>query len=410
MTRRLSLLAMLVLVVTGLAVAPASAAVPADSGGAEASLGSADAASNASTAGCAFPFSSTDATGTEVTVEERPDTITVLAPSAAQTVWDLGRADSVVGMPVNQYTEYLGGTEGKVNVVNDQGQPITESVVGTDPDVVLAPNIVGNDAIESLREAGLTVYKFEPADSIGDVLSKTTLTGQLIGACDEAETVTGDMESTIADISAQVDDDERPTVYYPLGGGFTAGNQTFIGDLIQSAGGDNVATEADITGYAVISQEVLANATIDYLLLTGDSPRPMNPAINNSRAVAEDNIVRVDANLLNQPGPRVVVPLSQMANAFFEYDPAGGTDEGETDDGTETGDETETDDGTEMDNGTEPTMDEETTQAPPTTIPAPSPATDVDPVTTADGDGPGFGIGAAVLAVVATALVAVRRR
>lgn len=408
MTRRLSLLGILVLVVTGLAVAPASAA--ADSGQVGASVGSADAAPNASTAGCTFPFSSTDATGTEVTVEERPDTITVLGPSAAQTVWDLGRADSVSGMPVNQYTEYLGGTEGKVNVVDDQGQPITESVVGTDPDVVLAPNIVNDDAIESLREAGLTVYKFEQAGSIDDVVEKTSLTGQLIGACDEAETVTSDMESTIADISEQVDDDERPTVYYPLGGGFTAGNQTFIGDLVRSAGGDNVATEAGITGYAVISQEVLANATIDYLLLTGDSPRPMNPAINNSRAVAEDNIVRVDANLLNQPGPRVVVPFSQMANAFFEYDPADGTDEGETDDGTEMDNETGMDDGTEMDNGTAPTMDEETEQSPPTTIPAPTPATDVDPVTTADGDGPGFGIGAAVLAVVATALVAVRRR
>lgn len=42
---------------------------------------------------CEYPFSAVDATGTSVTVSGRPATVVTLAPSAAQTVWEINGSD-----------------------------------------------------------------------------------------------------------------------------------------------------------------------------------------------------------------------------------------------------------------------------------------------------------------------------
>ncbi|ESS07711.1 MAG: hypothetical protein A07HB70_00253 [uncultured archaeon A07HB70] len=48
--------------------------------------------------GCTFPFSETDATGTEVTVDAPPDRVVTLGASAAQTMWEIDSArEKVVG-------------------------------------------------------------------------------------------------------------------------------------------------------------------------------------------------------------------------------------------------------------------------------------------------------------------------
>jgi len=346
-----------------------------------AAAGVAPAAAQEETVDCSFPVTLTDATGTAVTVEEEPQRVVVLAPSAAQTMWAIGAEETVVGMPVNRFTAYLNGSEERTNVVDERGQPIAEAVVGTEPDLVLAPNIIGEEAIGSLRDAGLTVYKFR-----------------------------------IANVREPLAGRERPSVYYPLGGGFTAGPGTFVGDVLASAGGDNVATRANISAYARISQEVLAATTIDWIVTTGDSPLPNNDAINESRAVARDQIVRVNANFLNQPGPRVVGPLGEIASALHP-EAMDGVDLGSVTaepsvscadaaspaTTTGPGEATTTDDG-EATTTTVATDDGEATTTPVATDDGEA------TTTTASGDGPGFTLAGAVVALLAATLLAARRR
>ena len=69
---------------------------------------------------CSFPVETEDNTGQTVTVEEEPEEVVVLAPSAAQHMWEIGAEEKVVGMPVNQFTAYLEGSEERTNVVGDR--------------------------------------------------------------------------------------------------------------------------------------------------------------------------------------------------------------------------------------------------------------------------------------------------
>lgn len=274
---------------------------------------------SASPSQCSFPVTSTDATGTEVTVEAPPDRIVALGPSAAQTLWDIDGKDQVIGMPVNEYTSYLEGSEERENVMNPDGFTVNiERVVALEPDLVLAPNIVPDETVEKLREAGLTVYKFRFAASIEDVKAKTVLTGRLTGNCEAAAERVAWMEDRLDTVREAIEDEPRPRVIYPLGGGFVAGEGTFLHQLIQTAGGRNVAAEANITGYARISIEVIVTSDPEWVILNEGLPAGAIQlyAYNHTTAGRLGQFVRVNPNYANQPAPRVVLAVETIAKTL----------------------------------------------------------------------------------------------
>jgi iron complex transport system substrate-binding protein len=269
------------------------------------------AAQTAGQGNCSFPVTRTDATGTAVTVESEPQRIVTLSPSAAQTLWEIGAREKVVG--VTQYATYLDGAGTLTNVSGAGRQPNIEQVVGLNPDLVLAPNVVQNSTVRRLRNAGLTVFRFEAAGSIEDVAAKTRLIGRLVGACEGADRIATAMEERVSTIREAVADKPDPNVLYYLGGSFVAGNNTFIGSIIELAGGDNVAASAGIEGFSKISAEVVANRTIEWLVVTSPSAVPNGTPWTSTTAVQQNQTIVVNNSYINEPAPRVVLPLTEIA-------------------------------------------------------------------------------------------------
>ncbi|MFP4529777.1 MAG: PGF-CTERM-anchored ABC transporter substrate-binding protein [Halodesulfurarchaeum sp.] len=262
-----------------------------------------------------FPLTVTDATGEEVTIEEPPERVVTLAPSAAQTMYEIGAQEKVVG--ISDRGTYLDWDEEKAIISNDDGAVSTEEVVAQEPDIVLAPDIIGDDKVEQLREAGLTVYNFESATSMDDVVEKTRLTGELVGSADDANALADEMEESLEIVRTAVEDEERPTALYLLGGEYTAGDETFINSVIETAGGTNIAAN-HFSGYAQISSEIVANESPEYILVSTEAPEviPDEDAYNNTAAVQNDQIIEINANYLNQPAPRTIQVVEDLASTW----------------------------------------------------------------------------------------------
>lgn len=287
---------------------------------------------------CSFPVSETDATGETVTVAERPERIVVLQPSAAQTVWELGAEDRVVGAPVASYTSYLDGIENKTNVLNvDEFSVNQEAVVELEADLVLAPNIVPDDTVTSLRKANQTVFKFGFGTSLEFVAQKTELTGELIGSCSAAAETNEEYWDRIETVREGTDEYEAPRVLYYTDG-FGAGAGTFIDEIITTAGGVNVAAENGIDGYGEINEEALVEWDPEVIVIADDGPGlPESDALESTFAVQNDQVVTVNGNYISQPGPRIVIALEAVAAALAEAETADsmdatGPDEETTDD------------------------------------------------------------------------------
>lgn len=365
MTARSKFVAVLIAVAVVTAMAPGATA------------GAATSAGTAQT--CDFPVTYTDASGTDVTIEEKPDTIVTLAPSAAQTVKEVGAWDRVVG--VSQHASYLDGADQKTNI---SGEGMTfvnvEVVVGLQPDLVLAPDVLPADTVEQLRDAGLTVYWFEEPKTVDDIISQTQLTGELVGACDGAAETVESMTAELDVVERAVEDEDQPRVLYAFFG-FTAGEGTIIDQMIEEAGGTNVAAEAGIEGFQAISDEVVADQDPEWLILNSDQPTPpASEAYQGTTAVEQGQVLVIDTHKLNQPAPRSVDAVAQMAETFHPeaYEQA------------EQWTPTET----------------------PTTTPAQTdtPVVNETPTSTPEDEGaPGFGVVVALVAVLAGALLATRR-
>ena len=230
-------------------------------------------------------------------------------------MWDIGARDRVVG--VTQYATYLEGADTRTNV-SGAGQTLisTEQVVGANPDLVLAPNVVPNETVTALRDAGLTVYKAEAAGTLRDVADKTRLFGRLVGSCASANATADRFEAELATVEEAVAGEDRPRVLYTFFG-FTAGEGTFIDEIITTAGGENVAAEANITGFQQVSPETVVAQDPEWLVLNSDSPQaPRTDAYNSTTAVQEGNVVVLDANYISQPAPRVIRSVQTLAQAF----------------------------------------------------------------------------------------------
>jgi iron complex transport system substrate-binding protein len=350
MTSRLAVTVALVVVV---AVAPATALAQSDGS-------------------CSFPVEQTDATGETVRVAEEPESVVTLNPSAAQAMFEIGAWDKMIGA-----TRHAANLEGFEDIENVSGAGETinnEAVVGLEPDLVLAPNTVQNDTVSTLRSANLTIYRFREARSIDDVKAKTRLIGRLTGECEGAQATVEWMDERLAVVDEATADADRPTAIYVFFG-YTAGEETFISELIERAGATNGAAAAGIRSYKPINEEVLVSQDPDWLILNTDSPDvPDGAGYNSTTAVREDQIVVVDTNYLNRPGPRVVYAVEEMVKAFHPeaYAEANATET--------------------------PTAE--------LTTPAPSTPTNTDTPTTEGSDGPGFGPVVALVALVAASLLA----
>ncbi|WP_435197261.1 PGF-CTERM-anchored ABC transporter substrate-binding protein [Natronomonas sp. EA1] len=334
------------------------------------------AAAPATQENCGFPYSATDATGTEVTLEEEPQDIVVLGHSTAQVMWELDAKEKVVGMPVDSYSAYLEGSSEKTNVFNSDFTVNQEQVVALEPDLVIAPNITPDSTVEDLRANGITVFKINFSDSLSAIYEKTTQVGRLTGECAAAEETNAEMREQVELIRTTVEGEDRPRVLYYFFN-YTAGKGTFINDVIETAGGESVAANAGISGYKVINDEVVAERNPQWLVKPSGATFPAREPYTSTIAMQQNQTVTVDRNLISQPAPRVVQPMTKLVKAFHP--------------------EAYAEAKAELESTPTPTPTPEPTDEP---TPEPTPTA---------GDGAGFGVPAAVVAAGA-ALLARRAR
>ena len=334
---------------------------------------------------CGFPLEVTDATGTTIALDEAPERITTTNPSAAQTLWELGEQDRVVG--VTQYAAYLDGANERENVSAEGLGVSVERVVATEPDLVLAPNASAGQ-VEALRDQGLTVYHFPEATSIEAIAEKTETVGRLVGNCEAAAETNAEMNAAVEAAENRTAGLDRPNALYPLGSGFVAANNTFINSIMEAGGVDNVAA-AEGDGYPQLSNEVILQTDPELILVTTpDAAILEEEPYASTTAGTEGNYVVMNVNYLNQPAPRSVIEsTTTLSTAVAELQADG---DGETDatDGEDGGDG-----GTSESDG-----DDGSTEG----------GSDGDADGATGDSAPGFGVAAALVAAVAAALIARR--
>lgn len=263
---------------------------------------------------CEYPLELEDATGEEITIDEEPDSVVALQPSDAQTMFEIGAEEKVVGMPVGQFTDYLDADEDLDISGDDDVTPVAEEVIDREPDVVLAANVLeGDEVIDQLRNAGLTVYVYPTEESLDGVAENVRLTGEIVGECDGAEETIEWMDERLGVVENAIENEERPLAYYAMGDGWTAGTGTFQDEILQTAGVENLGAEADVEGWQQLSSEVVVEEDPEWIVY-GESwgEPPVGEAVMESTAYEQEQFVAVNDQYMSQPGPLVVLAIEEI--------------------------------------------------------------------------------------------------
>jgi len=267
------------------------------------------------------PIEITDQLGRTVEFDKIPQKIISLAPSNTEILFALGLADRVVA--VTDYCNYPPEAEGKESI-GGFSTPNIEKVVALSPDLILAASIHQTEVIPTLEAGGMTVFALAPK-TLDEVLEAITLVGKITGTENEASKLVAEMQTKIkavTDKTRNLTEAQKPRVFYvtwhdPL---MTAGSGTLHDELIQKAGGTNVAR--DLTGYAGITLEAVIDANPEVIVAgvgmgTG-ADAPLQFAMNeqtlrNTDARLHNRVYAIDVDLAGRAGPRIVDALEQFA-------------------------------------------------------------------------------------------------
>jgi iron complex transport system substrate-binding protein len=356
---------------------------------------------------CEFPVEVEDATGETIVIEEEPARVVTLQANAAQHMWSIGAKDKVVGMPVQNYTGYLNGSEDRTGIlaVGDSGflSPDIEQVIELEPDLVLAPDITGDTAAD-LRAAGITVYQYPAISTFEQMYSVVEDVGKLVGACEAAPETTTAVEETVDTIGQAVEDQPAPDVYYEFSQ-FTAAPGAIEHEVITRAGGNNIVREDDFDrNYGQLSDELIIQRDPEFLILQEGAPIPDSEAIRQTTAVQEDQIIRINPDFMSQHGPRTVEPLQTIAEGLFPEAVAEATND------TASADESTA--GSDSDSNSTSEGSDSTSEGSDSTSEGDDEPSDTEPTPESDSDdgGPGLTVVAAAAAIAAVTAVLARRR
>ncbi|NJE31027.1 ABC transporter substrate-binding protein [Thermococcus sp. 18S1] len=260
-----------------------------------------------------YPITVTDFANRTLTIEKPPERVVTLAPSITEDLYYLGLFDRVVG--VTDFDDFPPGVA-NITRVGGYGQYANLEVIASlNPDLILVDSY-SMTILEDLQKIA-PVLVVDP-HSIDDIPTALDLLGAVFNAEESARKATAEFEANINTISSAVKDEPRVSVFYvvwndPL---MTAGGGTFISDVIELAGGENIFN--DTTGWPTVSPEQVIERNPDVVLLTPHCGMSVQDVYSGPLAgikAAQDGKIHVieNENDLIHPSPRVVLGLKAVA-------------------------------------------------------------------------------------------------
>ena len=273
-----------------------------------------EAEGNGETVKSQFPLTITDFLGREITIEKEPERIVSLAPSVTELIFAVGAGDRVVG--VTEYDTYPEEVKDLPKVGGFKG-PNIELITAQEPDIVFASTLSGKEEMETLEKMGIPVVVIE-AKSIDNIYESIEMLGKITNKEEKAQTIVNEMKSKIQEVSNKVKDRPKIKVFHliDINGNWTAGSGTFIHELINLAGGQNIAEDTE--GWVQYSIEELVSKNPDAIVMSsyaGDVETIKNmEGYKETNAVKNNNIYVVsNDDIISRATNRIVLGLEEIA-------------------------------------------------------------------------------------------------
>lgn len=277
----------------------------------------------------ATPAGVIDDSGRPLQATEPPRRIISLIPAVTETLVALGVRDRLVARTNYDRDPALAALPS----VGGGLTPSVEWLATRQPDLVVAwPDATSRSLVERLRALDIPVYAAR-TETLADAFRTIRNLGELLGVPARADSLEAALRAELDSVRAATAGRPRPSVLYlaSLDPPAAAGPGTFIGELIDAAGGRNILDDAGWPWPQVAVEEIVRRRP-DVIILSLGGPGAAGaaerlrtlPGWSDLPAVRHGRVHTVDPDRFNRPGPGVV-HAARALMTLLHPEVAGGT-------------------------------------------------------------------------------------
>jgi iron complex transport system substrate-binding protein len=250
-----------------------------------------------------------DDDGRKVTLQKPALRVIAMAPHATELVYAAGGADRIIAAV--DYSDYPEAAKSLPRVGSNR-QIDMERVVALKPDlIVIWLHGSSERQIEQIRTLGIPMFHSEPK-KLAEIPDSLTRIGKLMGTEKVADAAAADLSKQLAALAARYAGRPPVRMFYqvwdkPL---HTLNGGHIVSDAVRLCGGDNIYAGMKVTSPIVSFESVLGDDP-EAIVSSGErSKEDGGVAVwkpyTSMTAVRRDNLFRIDGNLLNRAGPRMI--------------------------------------------------------------------------------------------------------
>jgi iron complex transport system substrate-binding protein len=257
----------------------------------------------------------------------QPNRIVSTAPSITELLYALGLGDRVVG--VTKYCRYPPEAQSKPKI-GDYTSPNLEAIADLTPDlVVIQTNPI--HLANKLAALKLRVLEVDQED-IAAIYKSIQQVGAATGTERAATQLSASIHTNLESIRARVSSLPRVRMMFVIGrspnrldGLVVAGRASYLNEVIEIAGGENVFRDA-VAGYPQVSLEEVIARNPEVIVDMGDMSDTQGVTAEHKRAVValwnrvpnlaavkQHHVFAVASDIFVVPGPRVVDAAKEFA-------------------------------------------------------------------------------------------------
>lgn len=232
--------------------------------------------------------------------------IVSLAPGVTEKLYDLGVISYLVGR-----TDYCIYPSQVANIpsIGTMFSPNIEKIIELKPTLVIAETHFNEKVLNKLREAGIEVFAINSPNNFNEMYDFIKKLGFITGENYQARAIVGSLKNKVDRTKFVLKDVKtKPKAYYAIGAGmgdYTAGQDTFIAELIRTAGGINVGDQ--VKGWTFSLEKLIeSNPNVIFGPKYSIDTMTTNNSYKGLSAIKNKNYFVVDENIFNLSGPRLI--------------------------------------------------------------------------------------------------------
>ena len=254
-----------------------------------------------------------------VSVKQPVNRIVSLAPSCTQIAFALGLGNKIVGDTI--YDNFPNATK-NITKIGGVTNISIDKIVNLTPNLVLAYPLNYAQSLQQLKSLGIPVLILDPKNLQG-IIHDLYLVGYVTGTYSNASIIAGKINSwlySLYNVTSTIQNKEKLFYlgWYPQL--WTAGEETFINEMIVLAGGINIAS----TGYSwfIMSKEYLIMENPQWIILSQDQ-KYLIPQIENDSSLAnitainDRNFIILNDYLIQEPGPQIFIGIEMIFQTIY---------------------------------------------------------------------------------------------